>query len=435
MKEENKLIFRKCKLNDDDNQFISPNSIKFSKIKAPIRIKTQSFKNQRYINSKSVFVKYGVVFDHLKKEEMDKQYPLKNFKTVKKGRDTHILGFDKNGRVFLTQNIKDQKYYSVKEISKEKLMENNDERFIRNELKILPKLNHEHIIRLYNYFENDDSFLSILEYAAKGSLYDLLKSNNFVGMSEKQAFTYFIQVASAVQFLHENKLVHRDIKPENILIDESEIVKLSNFGWCVELTCGNRDSFCGTYEYMAPEIIKEIPYNFSVDMWALGILLYELLHGYSPFRANSTQDEYYLEVFKNITKNDIQFEKDLSDNCIDLLKSKLISKLELLCKNQNERIKIKDLFSHPWVIHHEKDYTDLKLRNSESTNYNSNSSLNSNFLTKEDSNIFNSVSKSLVFPNQEDQIINNNYLDTEDSSALFDKVLNKLTKKNISNFF
>ena len=70
---------------------------------------------------------------------MDKQYPLKNFKTVKKGRDTHILGFDKNGRVFLTQNIKDQKYYSVKEISKEKLMENNDERFIRNELKILPK--------------------------------------------------------------------------------------------------------------------------------------------------------------------------------------------------------------------------------------------------------------------------------------------------------
>ena len=131
-------------------------------------------------------------------------------------------------------------------------MENNDERFIRNELKILPKLNHEHIIRLYNYFENDDSFLSILEYAAKGSLYDLLKSNNFIGMSEKQAFTYFIQVASAVQFLHENKLVHRDIKPENILIDESEIVKLSNFGWCVELTCGNRDSFCGTYEYMAP---------------------------------------------------------------------------------------------------------------------------------------------------------------------------------------
>ena len=87
------------------------------------------------------------------------------------------------------------------------------------------------------------------------------------------------------------------------------------------------------------------------------------------------------------------------------------------------------------MIHHEKDYTDLKLRNSESTNYNSNSSLNSNFLTKEDSNIFNSVSKSLVFPNQEDQIINNNYLDTEDSSALFDKVLNKLTKKNISNFF
>jgi serine/threonine protein kinase len=104
-------------------------------------------------------------------------------------------------------------------------------------------------------------------------------------MDEKTAFHYFIQTSSAVLFLHENNLVHRDLKPENILVDENNNIKLCDFGWCVELSMGNRVTFCGTYEYMAPEIIKEKPYNQGIDVWSLGILLYELCHGYSPFRV------------------------------------------------------------------------------------------------------------------------------------------------------
>jgi len=107
------------------------------------------------------------------------------------------------------------------------------------------------------------------------------------GIDEKSAFKYFIETASAILFLHTNDLIHRDLKPENILLDENNNVKLCDFGWCVELKEDDapRKTFCGTYEYMAPEIVKETPYDKSVDIWSLGILLYELLHGYSPFRV------------------------------------------------------------------------------------------------------------------------------------------------------
>jgi len=123
-----------------------------------------------------------------------------------------------------------------------------------------------------------------LEYASSGTLFNLIKKKK--NLDEKTAFHYFIQTSAADIFLHENNLVHRDLKPENILIDENNNIKLCDFGWCVELSMGNRVTFCGTYEYMAPEIIKEKPYNQGIDIWSLGILLYELIHGYSPFRVS-----------------------------------------------------------------------------------------------------------------------------------------------------
>ena len=102
---------------------------------------------------------------------------------------------------------------------------------------------------------------------------------------EKTACYYFTQTCSAVNFLHSNNLVHRDLKPENLLLDSNNNLKLCDFGWCTEISFGNRDTICGTCEYMAPEIINEQPYNCSIDIWSLGVLLYELLHGYSPFNV------------------------------------------------------------------------------------------------------------------------------------------------------
>ena len=160
-----------------------------------------------------------------------------------------------------------------------------------------------------------------MDYVSSGTLFNLIKKSS--GMDEKTAFKYFINTAAAVNFLHENNFVHRDIKPENLLLDENGVVKLCDFGWCVELNAGNRSTFCGTYEYMAPELINESPYNNAIDVWSIGILLYELLHGYSPFRSkiNTSGDKEHLEIFKNIVKYNFKIEKDVSEECADLLRS------------------------------------------------------------------------------------------------------------------
>ena len=152
------------------------------------------------------------------------------------------------------------------------------------EIDIHRRIIHENIIQLYSYHETDTHLFLINEYAPKGSLYQLIRRNK--GMDERTAFKYFIQTAAAIYFLHSNELVHRDIKPENLLLDENNNIKLCDFGWCVQIFDDEpRKTFCGTYEYMAPEIIKEEYYDKSIDIWSLGILLYELLLGYSPFRV------------------------------------------------------------------------------------------------------------------------------------------------------
>ena len=151
-----------------------------------------------------------------------------------------------------------------------------------------------------------------------GTLFSVIKKNK--GFPEKIAFKYFIQTCAAIAFLHRNKFIHRDLKPENILIDCNDNIKLCDFGWCVDLSGGERSTFCGTFEYMAPELIQDVPYGYGIDTWALGILLYELIHGYSPFRA--TKMDNYNEIFKNIIKFKFNIDKPISKECEDLILSK-----------------------------------------------------------------------------------------------------------------
>jgi serine/threonine protein kinase len=198
---------------------------------------------------------------------------------------------------------------------------------IHNEIEVHSKLLHPNITRLFSYHEDPKAFYLIMEYAEAGTLFTLIKKTQ--GLSEDKVFKYFIQTANAVFFIHENNLVHRDIKPENILIDKNDNVKLCDFGWTAEQSMGSRLTFCGTYEYMAPEIIKEIPYNHGIDVWSLGILLYEMTHGYSPFRAKGSKslENDQDEIFSNIMKNKFKIEnKNLSEDCRDLIKSNIFIK-------------------------------------------------------------------------------------------------------------
>ena len=156
---------------------------------------------------------------------------------------------------------------------------------IKNEIDLHSKLNHPNIIRLYSYSETEEEINILLEYAENGTLYSLIQKEK--GFSEHKAYKYFIQIVNAVYYLHQNNIIHRDIKPENILISEDDTIKLCDFGWAKELTLENRKTFCGTAEYMAPEIVTSENYGFGVDIWSLGNLLYEMIFGHSPFEGKN----------------------------------------------------------------------------------------------------------------------------------------------------
>jgi serine/threonine protein kinase len=268
---------------------------------------------------KSPFIKGG---DYLKEYKNESLYDFKNFEFLKLGDEFHVIGSGGFGDVYLSKNKKNGKYYAIKQVDKSKLIENGGTRdILLREVNIHRRLIHDNIVRLYSYHEDNSNFYLIMDYVSKGTLYHKIKLNN--GLDEITAFKYFIQVVTAVNFLHENNLIHRDLKPENILVDDYDNIKLCDFGWCVELKIGNRVTFCGTFEYMAPEQIKELPYNHAVDVWSLGVLLYELTHGYSPFKADDDAlGDEYTQIFKNILKNNLTIAADISEECADLIKSK-----------------------------------------------------------------------------------------------------------------
>ena len=285
--------------------------------------------------------------DFKEKTNFDKKYEYNNFTKVIEDIFPKQLGSGSFGRVFLVSHNETKKLYALKVIDKRKLLISYGKLdIIYNEINIHSKLDHENIIKLYNVHEDNESINIIMEYAPKGNLYELItKEKN--GFSEYKAFEYFIQVVNAVYYLHNNNIIHRDIKPENILMGEDNKIKLCDFGWAKELTLENRSTFCGTVEYMAPEIVENENYDYGVDIWSLGILLYELLYGHSPFKANNTKN-----VILNIKSHELTYDdnnKTVSKSCKDLIK-------KLLNNNPQKRYKIKDILEHPFIKKHSERY-------------------------------------------------------------------------------
>lgn len=117
-----------------------------------------------------------------------------------------------------------------------------------------------------------------MEYAANGCVFFYIDSRT--GLPPNLALRFFYQTALAIQYLHHRGIIHRDLKPENLLFDENFNIKLCDFGWSCEAGQDDiRTSVCGTYEYMSPEVVFERRHDFKVDIWCLGILLYEFLTG------------------------------------------------------------------------------------------------------------------------------------------------------------
>ena len=241
------------------------------------------------------------------------------------------------GLVWKVTHKKTQKVYCIKVIQKQGIIEQKLVDQMNREIEIMYILNNPHCLRLKNHFEDDTNFYLVMPLASKGQLYRVLKK--FRKFDERTAAQILRETIHALQYLHSFKppIIHRDIKPENLLLNEGGRVLLADYGWSNFNKDGDvRKTFCGTPEYIAPEMLTKKGHDTRVDIWSVGILMFELLSGYSPFVAKTNQ-----ELYQNIRRLKIQWPKDMPP-----LAKNLISKILKL--NPVERPSFEEILDHQW---------------------------------------------------------------------------------------
>ena len=259
--------------------------------------------------------------------------------------ESKISDFDKEreigkggfGLVWKVIHKKTQKVYCIKVIKKDGIVQQKLVDQMNREIEIMYILNNPHCLRLKNHFEDDTNFYLVMPLASKGQLYRVLKK--FRKFDERTAAQILRETISALQYLHSFKppIIHRDIKPENLLLNEGGRILLADYGWSNFNMEGDvRKTFCGTPEYIAPEMLLKKGHDTRVDIWSIGILMFELLSGYSPFVAKSNQ-----ELYQNIRRLKIQWPKDMPP-----LAKNLISKILKL--NPADRPTFDEILNHQW---------------------------------------------------------------------------------------
>ena len=194
------------------------------------------------------------------------------------------------------------------------------------EREILEKFDHPFIMKLQFAFQDEYNLYLIMEFVNGGELFHHLKKDG--RFNEKRAKFYVAELTLALEYLHEQGVVYRDVKPENILIDAEGHIRLTDFGLSKAglLEAGGRtESFCGTTEYLAPEVITEKSYGYSVDWYSMGLVLFEMLSGYNPFKTG--QEQTFVEQMNTILKTDIPMQSYFSPEATDLLTRLLVKEV------------------------------------------------------------------------------------------------------------
>ncbi|KAJ2721189.1 spindle assembly checkpoint kinase [Coemansia sp. Benny D115] len=249
------------------------------------------------------------------------------------------LGKGKFGRAYLARECHTNFICALKVLFKAELAESKIEKQLRREVEIQAHLRHPHILRLYGYFHDEKRVYLILEYAAEGEMYKLLQKQG--SFSEPVAAKYIAQMASALEYLHSKHVIHRDIKPENLLLDFNGDLKIADFGWSVHAPTSRRRTLCGTLDYLPPEMVEGRDHNASVDLWSLGVLMYEFLVGVPPFEDLQSHKATY----RRIARVDLHIPAYVSREASDLI-------TRLLQYDGAKRLPLHDVLEHPWILKH-----------------------------------------------------------------------------------
>lgn len=239
-----------------------------------------------------------------------------------------VLGKGNFGKVMLVEERQTKNLYAIKVLKKEFIMENDEIESTRAEKRVFliaNKERHPFLVNLHSSFQSESRIYFVMEYVSGGDLMYHIQQQQF---DEPRAKLYACEVLLALEYFHKNNIVYRDLKLDNILLTLDGHVKIADYGLCKEnMSYGvTTNTFCGTPEFMAPEILMDKPYNRAVDWWAFGVLIYEMLLGQSPFKGDDEE-----EIFEAIMDDDIIFPASLSKNAVNLLQ-------KLLCKDPHKRL-------------------------------------------------------------------------------------------------
>lgn len=221
-----------------------------------------------------------------------------------------VIGKGSFGKVLLAKHKVEEKFYAVKVLNKAHIMRKNEAKHIMSERNVLVKnVQHPFLVGLHYSFQTADKLYFVLDYVNGGELFfHLQKERSF---SETRAKFYAAEMASALAHLHSLNVIYRDLKPENILLDSDGHLVLTDFGLCKE-NIKNRETtstFCGTPEYLAPEVLRKLPYDRTVDWWCLGAVLYEMIFGLPPFYSRDTA-----EMYDNILHKPLRFKNNAASS-------------------------------------------------------------------------------------------------------------------------
>ena len=244
-----------------------------------------------------------------------------------------VLGRGFFGKVMLVQKKDSKELFAIKTVHKARLIQSNKVQTILAERSILGKVKHPFIVEMNFAFQNATKFYLIMEYVPGGELFSLIRKSKILPIS--QVRLYIAEMALALEYLHKIGIVYRDLKPENILIAKDGHLKLTDFGLSKDIgTVRLTKTFCGTGEFMAPEMIDQRLYAYPVDWWALGILTYLLCFGKTPFF-----DENKAKMFKNIQTLEVSYPENTDKTTKDFING-------LLNKDQSQRFGFSQISKH-----------------------------------------------------------------------------------------
>uniref|UniRef100_A0A3P8WG88 protein kinase C n=1 Tax=Cynoglossus semilaevis TaxID=244447 RepID=A0A3P8WG88_CYNSE len=239
-----------------------------------------------------------------------------------------VLGRGHFGKVLLSESRRSGALFAIKALKKGDIVARDEVESLMCEKRIFETVNSSHhpfLVNLFACFQTPEHVCFVMEYTAGGDLMMHIHADVF---SEPRAVFYSACVVLGLQFLHDHKIVYRDLKLDNLLLDKDGFVKIADFGLCKEgMGFGDKTStFCGTPEFLAPEVLTDTSYTRAVDWWGLGVLIYEMLVGESPFPGDDEE-----EVFDSIVNDEVRYPRFLSTEAIGIMR-------RLLRRNPERRL-------------------------------------------------------------------------------------------------